>query len=63
MKDRGVACIFYICEGECRKNREGTFNHYCQKCDIYKPIPGGRNIKPNRKREKIDKIMKDKRNW
>jgi hypothetical protein len=62
-KDRGVACIDYICEGECKQGREGTFHKYCQHCTIYRPTPGGKNIKPNRKKEKMDKAMKDRRNW
>lgn len=62
-KDRGVACISYICEGNCKKGRPGTFFHYCQKCNIYKPVPGGKNIKPNRKSSIIEKMKKDKRNW
>ena len=63
MKDRGVACVNYKHEGSCKLGRDGTFFHYCQHCDAYKPVPGGKNIKPNRKREKLDKIMKDSRNW
>ena len=50
MKDRGVACKFYICEGDCRKGREGTFFGYCQHCDAYNPVRGGKNINPNLKR-------------
>lgn len=63
MKDRGIACVSYICESNCEIGREGTFHKYCQRCDKYKPTPGGRNIKPNRKKEKLAKIDKDRRNW
>ena len=59
-KDRGIACKSYVCEGNCKKKREGTFYKYCQKCSLYDPIPGGKNAKPNRKREKTEKFMKDK---
>ena len=52
MKDRGVVCKFYICEGSCSKGREGTFNKYCQKCDKYFPRPGGKNTKEDRRKEK-----------
>ena len=62
-KDRGIACKSYICEGNCRKGRPGTFFKYCQKCNIYDPIPGGKNIKPNRKKEKTEKFMNNNRNW
>lgn len=62
-KDRGVACKSYICESNCRKGREGTFFGYCQHCDAYDPVRGGKNIKPNLKRQKMEKFKKDKRNW
>ena len=63
MKERGVVCKFYVCEGSCSKGREGTFHKYCQKCDKYSPRPGGKNIKEDRRKEKQAKFMNDKRNW
>lgn len=62
-KDRGVACEYYVCEGSCKIGREGTFFHYCQHCSKYKPIPGGKNIRPNRKKSIVEKFKRDKRNW
>lgn len=58
MKDRGIVCKFYICEGSCSKGREGTFNKYCQKCDKYFPRPGGKNTKEDRRKEKLKKILR-----
>lgn len=62
-KDREVACMHYVCEGNCDLGKEGTFRKHCQTCKTYKPIPGGKVARPNLKREKKDKFMKDKRNW
>lgn len=57
-KDRNIACIYYEAEGCCKKNREGTFYHYCQKCDRYDPIKGGKPARVNNKRKKLDKIKR-----
>ena len=62
-KTREIACVSYICEGNCKKERKGTFYKACQVCDLYKPIPGGRPARPNLKREKNEKFLKDRRNW
>lgn len=62
-RDREVACINYICEGNCSRGREGTLRHYCQTCNLYRPIPGGKPARPNLKHEKNEKYMKDRRNW
>lgn len=63
MRDREIACEFYVCEGECKKGRPGTFRKACQTCSLYRAIRGGRPARPNLKREKNEKFMKDKRNW
>ena len=63
MKDREVACMHYVCEGNCDLGKEGTFRKHCQTCKTYKAIPGGKVARPNLKREKTAKFMKDKRNW
>ena len=62
-RDREIACKNYVCEGECKINREGTFHKYCQTCKAYDPIPGGRPARPNLRKEKREKFMKDRRNW
>ena len=62
-RDREIACESYVCEGNCSKGREGTFRKYCQTCNKYRPIPGGRPASPNLKHEKKEKFAKDKRNW
>lgn len=62
-RDREVACIHYICEGKCDLGKDGTFRRQCQICKTYKPVPGGQPARKNLKREKAEKLIKDKRNW
>ncbi len=63
MRDREVACQFYVCEGNCTKGRAGTFRKQCQTCSKYMPVKGGQPARKNLKTEKKEKFMKDKRNW
>ena len=62
-RDREIACIHYVCEGNCDLGKEGTFRKACQTCKTYKAMRGGRPARPNLKREKKDKFLKDRRNW
>ena len=62
-KDREIACENYICEGECKKGKPGTFRKHCQTCDSYKPVRGGVPARKNLKKEKTEKFLNDKRNW
>ena len=62
-KEREIACIYYICENECAKGREGTFRHKCQTCSKYQPKKGGRPRRKDLRREKQEKIMNDRRLW
>ena len=50
-KDREIVCKYYECEGKCKKGREGTFRHYCQKCNKYDPIKGREPARKNLRRE------------
>lgn len=63
MKDREIACIHYLAEKNCDLGKEGTFRHYCQTCKTYKPKPGGRAARPDLRKEKKEKFLKDRRNW
>ena len=62
-KDREIACIHYINEGNCALGKEGTFRHQCQTCKTYKALRGGKPARPNLKRDKRERFEKDKRNW
>lgn len=55
-KTREIACIHYICEGQCAKGRDGFFRKTCQTCKKYEPIKHGRPARKDLKREKLDKI-------
>ncbi len=52
MKSREVACIYYDHEGSCLKGRDGIFWKTCQKCQLYKPIRGGKPARPNLRNKK-----------
>lgn len=53
--DRTIVCKYYECEGRCRKGRDGTFWHYCQKCNKYDPLKGQLPARTNEKRKKLEK--------
>lgn len=63
MKDREIACKYYIAEKQCSKGREGTFKKQCQICKQYVPLSHGRPARKNLRKEKREKILKDRRNW
>ena len=58
-KDRQTPCESYICEHECKKNRDAEHKGYCQRCDKYKP--GARVKHLNVKKHKLEKIRKNER--
>lgn len=58
MRDREVSCIYYACEHECLKGREGTFYHYCQTCDKYQPKKGTAPARKNLRRQKLEDLKK-----
>jgi hypothetical protein len=62
-RDREVACIHYVCEKNCDLGKEGTFRDKCQTCKTYKAKRGGAAARPNLKKQKQEKFMKDRRNW
>ena len=55
-KDRETPCKYYICAGQCQKNREADHAHYCQKCGKYEPRARVRHL--NQKKAKLDKLRK-----
>ena len=58
-KFREAPCKYYLNEGNCSKNRDGTYRSYCQKCDKYEPRKGYVS-KPNKKKEDKRKFCEDK---
>lgn len=58
-KDRIEPCKFYICEGQCIKNRTANHKGYYQKCSKYVPRVRKKHI--NEKKQKLEKIRRDER--
>lgn len=58
MKERTIACVYYACEGECLKGREGTFWGACQRCKIYLPTKGGKPARLDLHRQKKDAALR-----
>lgn len=55
-KDRLTPCLYYVCEGQCSKNKPGTMKNYCQTCSKYEPRA---HIKyENKKKSKLNDISK-----
>ena len=36
-RDRETVCMYYLAAGQCKKGREASHEHYCQRCDKYVP--------------------------
>lgn len=58
MKTREIACIHYVCEGNCDLHKEASFYKHCQICKTYKAIRGGKPARKDNRKQKKDKIMK-----
>lgn len=58
-KDRIEPCKFYICEGQCTKNRSASHKSYCQKCSKYVPRVRRKHI--NEKKRKLENIRRDEK--
>ena len=56
-KFRTEPCKDYVCEGECRQGKKAVFNGLCQKCSSYEARALVK--RPNRKREKLDKMNRN----
>lgn len=56
---REIVCKYYISIGECKKGREASHDHYCQKCNKYYPRARVRSI--NKKKQKLLKIRENER--
>lgn len=41
---REIPCEFYVCKGECKKNRKASHSKACQICNLYRP----RSRKPHK---------------
>lgn len=57
-RDREIACIHYINEGNCDLGKEGTFRKHCQTCKTYSAKKGSRPARVDRRKQKQEKINK-----
>lgn len=53
-KQREEVCKFYVCEGNCSKNREANFRGYCQRCTKYEARCKAKHL--NKKREYNERL-------
>lgn len=61
-KTREIACLYYVCEGNCDKDRKAEINGYCQHCDLYTKRAHIKTV--NRKKEKLNKAVNyNKEEW
>lgn len=58
-KYRETVCMYYVALGKCKKGRDASHDHYCQKCDKYYPRAKVRHL--NKKKQKIEEIRKNER--
>ena len=56
-KTREIVCEFYVCEGQCSKGREGTFNKSCQTCQKYRKKPGAKPRRTDERGKKMNRIV------
>lgn len=56
MKDREIACIYYLAEKNCKLGKEGTFRKKCQVCKDYCPRKGGKPARVNNRRKKKETL-------
>ncbi len=55
-RTREIVCEFYVCEGNCSKGREGTFNKCCQTCNKYRKKAGAKPRRVDERNKKMNKI-------
>ena len=53
---RETVCAYYVAAGQCRKGRQASHQHYCQKCDKYMHRARVRHM--NQKKKKLEGIRK-----
>ena len=62
-RDRVIACVNYLNEGNCAKGKKGTFWSYCQTCTKYEAKRGSAPARKDLRQEKKEKFEKNWRNW
>lgn len=57
-KTREIACIHYVCNGNCDLGKDAEFYGLCQTCPTYKAKPGGRPARVDNRKKKLEKIRR-----
>ena len=57
-REREIACIHYVCEGNCDLGKDAKFRGHCQTCPTYKKKPGGQPARVDTRRKKMERILK-----
>ena len=58
MKTREIVCQFYICKGNCTKDKNDTLYGTCQKCKKYRKKEGAAPARTDKRKQKLEKIRK-----
>jgi len=56
-RTKEVPCLFYICVGECKKDRDAEHYGYCQRCNLYEPRVKKKRV--NNKKRKLEILKKE----
>ena len=57
-KGREIACVHYVCEGNCDLGKDARFRGHCQTCPTYSPLRHGRPARTDNRRQKMERILR-----
>ena len=57
-KGREIACIHYVCEGNCDLGKDARFRGHCQTCKTYSPLRHGKPARTDNRRQKMERILR-----
>ena len=60
-KTREIACVHYLCEGNCDLGKKCEFWGHCQTCKTWKRKPGAKPPRVDTRRQKAERIMRKER--
>ena len=57
-KTREIACVHYLCEGNCDLGKDGTFRGHCQICPSYSPLRHGKPARIDTRRQRAERARR-----
>ena len=57
-KGREIACIHYVCEGNCDLGKDARFRGHCQICPTYSPLRHGRPARTDTRRQRVERARR-----